>query len=137
MDGFRAAQILYSTHIKHWKVLCKVRMRWHASGNDGISMTPSRKYSVLDRFREVGGKGFVHQVRWNEADRGIMSCASMAESRWYEAARAFDRILKSPELECWIQLRPGQVLCESSVGPQRHGSRERLAVLTRSAGATT
>ncbi|WVO22701.1 uncharacterized protein IAS62_004032 [Cryptococcus decagattii] len=52
------------------------------------------------------------QVRWNNEDRGIIGHGwSAAEVRqWYQAAQRFESLIKSKEVEYWVQLNPGTML---------------------------
>lgn len=67
VDGFHAAKVLRESHERYFKILGRKSLPWHASGNEGVTITPERLYPVLslDRFGET-----VLGVRWNADDRG-------------------------------------------------------------------
>lgn len=103
-------------------------MFFHASGNDGLSITPNRAYPV---FQTDGVDGALSQIRWNNADRGAFvfvgadgdgygegqgdENAMNGVSEWYQAARAYNELLqrKDSEVRYEFQLRPGRPLSTS------------------------
>ena len=128
VDGFHAAQILQKKSPEDFDVLTRVRLPWHASGNQGITLSPDRRYPVLEvldsQDQEVTGAGEtdrrLNRVRWNNDDRGIVPFSGpdadgIDPVRWYNAARKWQAILKRPEIEYWTQLQPGKPLSESLV----------------------
>ena len=126
VDGFYAAQILQKEHPEDYDVLTRVRLPWHASGNQGITLSPDRRYPVLEvldsQDREAVGADKagkrLNRVRWNNDDRGIVpfggpDADGIDPVRWYDAARKWQSILKRPDVEYWTQLQPGKPLSES------------------------
>lgn len=110
VDGFHAARVLFQEDPEAWRILSNVLVHWHASGNDGISIRPEELRPVITAGTELGS-GTPRQIRWNNADRGVVELDPTLEpDAWYRAARAWDSILKRPDMECWIQLEPGMVL---------------------------
>ncbi|CAK7219169.1 hypothetical protein SEUCBS140593_003800 [Sporothrix eucalyptigena] len=123
VDGFYAAQILQKEYPEDYDVLTRVRLPWHASGNQGITISPDRRYPVLEVLdsedREAVGSGKsgrrLNRVRWNNDDRGIVpfggpDADGIDPIRWYDAARKWQSILKRPDVEYWTQLQPGKPL---------------------------
>ncbi|CAK7243670.1 MAG: Cytochrome B translational activator protein cbs1, mitochondrial, partial [Sporothrix thermara] len=123
VDGFYAAQILQKEHPEDYDVLTRVRLPWHASGNQGITLSPDRRYPVLEvldsQDREAVGADKagkrLNRVRWNNDDRGIVpfggpDADGIDPVRWYDAARKWQSILKRPDVEYWTQLQPGKPL---------------------------
>lgn len=106
VDGFRAARALRDGYPQAYEVLSAVGLPWHASGNEGIAISPDRMYPVLEKG--VGGE--VGRVRWNNDDRGgVPGGFSVAEQEaWFKAARLWVEALR--EGEYWVQLEPGTVL---------------------------
>jgi trimethyllysine dioxygenase len=105
VDGLQCAKILKERDPYAYQKLQKTNIVWHASGNEGISIS-SHKYSVINHFP------YFH-VRWNNDDRGLFSnCGFGAKhlADWYEAARLFDSIIKDQANEYWEQLKPGRPL---------------------------
>ncbi|KHO01400.1 trimethyllysine dioxygenase [Metarhizium album ARSEF 1941] len=104
VDGFYAAHRLKKEFPESYEILRAVRLPWHASGNEGVAITPDRAYPVIEAspYR-------IHRVRWNNDDRGVVP-ATMDVDKWYSAARNWDRILRRKYNEYWFQLEPGRVL---------------------------
>lgn len=114
VDGFKAAQILKEKSPQAFRTLYKVGITWHASGNEGITMTPAKRFPVIG-FGDVGDERGqrLMQVRWNNDDRGVLSSSHNEKywiEQWYEAARLWNEILKDKDMEYWAQLEPGRPL---------------------------
>ncbi|KAI3323263.1 Trimethyllysine dioxygenase [Xylariaceae sp. AK1471] len=108
VDGFHAAQILRTEEPRLFEVLAGVALPWHASGNEGIAISPDKLYAVLECDPRSNA---MHRIRWNNDDRGVVPLGSkFSPSQWYEAARKWNEILRRMELEYWFQLEPGNVL---------------------------
>jgi trimethyllysine dioxygenase len=116
VDGFNAAYRLRQESPQSWDTLASVPILWHASGNDGITITPSHRFPVLNINGNTGssqGTESLLQVRWNNDDRGLVPIpANNLESaaKWYDAARKFDEILKRDDMRYWAQMKPGRPL---------------------------
>ncbi|KAF0330438.1 trimethyllysine dioxygenase [Colletotrichum asianum] len=108
VDGFHAANVLKQEDKEAFNILTRLRLPWHASGNEGITISPDRMYPVLE-LHPLSGK--VHRVRWNNDDRGVVPFTKdIAPQEWYAAACKWNEILKRPDMEFWTQLTPGRVL---------------------------
>jgi len=82
---------------------------YHANGNDDVSLRTEQCYPVLS----LGKGAQVHQVRWNNDDRAALPIRydnQLASDVWYDAARKWVEIIRSPECEYWEQLKPGRPL---------------------------
>lgn len=111
VDSFYAAKILKEQDPKAYDILSKVRLPWHASGNEGITISPDKRYPVLELSEETGE---LHRVRWNNDDRGVVPFDNGIDPvQWYDAARKWEAILRRPDVEYWTQLQPGQTLSKS------------------------
>jgi trimethyllysine dioxygenase len=116
VDGFNAARRLRQESPESRDILASVPIVWHASGNKGITITPSRRFPVLnvgDNTPSRGGIEGLFQVRWNNDDRGLVPVLDngfISTEKWYEAARKFDEILKKDDMQYWAQLKPGRPL---------------------------
>ena len=111
VDGFHAANILRREDPGAFDILTKVKIPWHASGNQGITISPDKKYPVLELDEATGE---VHRVRWNNDDRGVVPFhEGISPTEWYDAARTWYSILTRPDVEYWMQLKPGQPISES------------------------
>ncbi|KAK8065670.1 trimethyllysine dioxygenase [Apiospora hydei] len=108
VDGFYAASILKAEDPKAFEILSQVKLPWHASGNEGITIAPDKMYPVL----EVGDKtGEMDRLRWNNDDRGVVPFdGPFSPTEWYEAARKWHSILTRKDVEYWVQLEPGNLL---------------------------
>ncbi|KAK6453355.1 trimethyllysine dioxygenase [Trichoderma asperellum] len=104
VDGFHAAETLKKESPEDFEILRKVKLPWHASGNQGVAIAPDMAYPVI----ETNG-GNLHRIRWNNDDRGVVP-PDVDVDAWYQAARKWDEILRSKESEYWFQLEPGRVL---------------------------
>lgn len=118
VDGFKAARKLKREHPHAFSVLSTYSVPWHASGNKGVSITPSGgSFPVItEGTRDIvitglWGNSFLRQIRWNNSDRGTMD-RTRNPDKWYDAARKWQDILRSPELEYRFQLKPGKALSE-------------------------
>ncbi|KAK1999711.1 trimethyllysine dioxygenase [Colletotrichum falcatum] len=108
VDAFHAARILLKEDPKAYEILSKVRLPWHASGNKGITISPDKRYPVLELDEETGE---LQRVRWNNDDRGVVPFTKhVSPTEWYAAARKWNAILQRRDVEYWVQLEPGQVL---------------------------
>lgn len=116
VDGFACAQKLHAVSKDAFKILSQAPIQWHASGNEGIIITPDQKRPVLS----LGTKGdprTIMQVRWNNDDRATVPLILGRENeytagKWYEAAALWHEIVTSQENEYWEQLKPGRALSE-------------------------
>ncbi|KAH6654976.1 trimethyllysine dioxygenase [Truncatella angustata] len=108
VDGFWAAALLRDEDPKAWNVLSRVKLPWHASGNEGITISPDKLYPVLEVDEATGE---LQRVRWNNDDRGVVPFHSeYSPEEWYDAARKWDAILRRKSVEYWFQLTPGSLL---------------------------
>lgn len=82
VDGFRAAETMWTEDPRAYETLNSVPVHAHASGNDGISIQPVQPHCVLSHTN----KGFLYQVRWNNADRADVHANYGTTQRWYDAA---------------------------------------------------
>ncbi|KAK7996274.1 trimethyllysine dioxygenase, partial [Apiospora marii] len=108
VDGFYAASILKAEDPKAFEILSKVKLPWHASGNEGITISPDKMYPVLEVDEKTGE---MHRLRWNNDDRGVVPFdGPFSPAEWYEAARKWHSILTRKDVEYWVQLEPGNLL---------------------------
>ena len=126
VDGFNAARILREEDRRAFEVLTKVRLPWHASGNEGITIAPDRRYPVLEIGTNLTQP---FRVRWNNDDRGVVPFSEGFEvGQWYDAARKWNEILKRKDSEYWFQLEPGSVLSTYTQTEWRRGPANGLIV---------
>lgn len=112
VDGFHAAGLLREEDPRAFEILSKVTLPWHASGNEGITISPATRYPVFETDEETGR---LARVRWNNDDRGVVPFTDeVSPGEWYDAARKWDSIIRRPDVEYWVQLNPGQVLSTPS-----------------------
>lgn len=89
VDGFAAALRLRTSDSAMYDTLKQQKMFFHASGNEGLSITSKKPVPVLETD---GLRGAVTHVRWNNADRGALVTRSIGSAEpeykhWYSAAR--------------------------------------------------
>jgi trimethyllysine dioxygenase len=114
VDGFHAAEILKNESNHLHTALLRTPITWHASGNEGITITPANKFPVLNYAdTRDGDQPRLQQVRWNNDDRGVVAMVEngdMGAEKWYNAARKWDEILRQNDMQYWAQLEPGRPL---------------------------
>ncbi|TQV93134.1 hypothetical protein V2A60_003555 [Cordyceps javanica] len=103
VDGFRAASVLRQESPEDFETLRRVRVPWHASGNQDVAICPDRAYAVIE------GDSDLHRIRWNNDDRGVIPL-DVDVNAWYKAARKWNEILTRKDSEYWFQLTPGRML---------------------------
>jgi trimethyllysine dioxygenase len=107
VDGFYVASILKELHPESYELLRRIPVPAHSAGETTAlySPSPSSGYPVLghDPFT-----GEITQVRWNNSDRSVMNHLQPdLVDKWYDAIRAWNECLTSPDSEFWTQLQPG------------------------------
>ncbi|MCJ1473828.1 hypothetical protein MMC13_002480 [Lambiella insularis] len=110
VDGFAAAEELATRFPETFNILSTFRIFGHASGNEGINLRSYIPYPVLNTHP---GTRAVYQVRWNNDDRVALlpdAPGRPSVDAWYDAARKWVEILRSPQREYWEQMRPGRPL---------------------------
>ena len=112
VDGFRAAEILRRESPRSFDILTSYPIPAHASGNDGISVSPARSFPVLARREDSSRyQSRIAQVRWNNDDRAVLPAwDSQRVMGFYDAARKWVEILRREKSEYWVQLKPGRPL---------------------------
>jgi trimethyllysine dioxygenase len=121
VDGFAAAQHLYTASPQHYHALSTYPIVSAALGSPAGAFyntaVARRGYPVLVHSAPSPGvttpsPATLVQVRWNNLDRVCPSTPSFpnhtAVKAWYSAARAWSRILESPEFLITLQLQPGE-----------------------------
>lgn len=107
VDGLKVAEQVRAESPENFQVLAKFKVPWHASGNKGIAIAPDAALPVFELLEHDK----ILRVRWNNDDRGILPLDGEATpEEWYEAARLWNRLLKSQENEYWVNLKPGSLL---------------------------
>ncbi|TRM64864.1 hypothetical protein BD626DRAFT_399658 [Schizophyllum amplum] len=107
VDGFYVASILKELDPNAYELLSNIPIPAHAAGEAGALYRPSPPggYPVLTHDRVSDA---LAQVRWNNDDRSAMSHLDpYVVEDWYNAIRAWQRLLTSPDSEYWVQLKPG------------------------------
>ncbi|KAI9840536.1 MAG: 26S proteasome regulatory subunit 6A [Sclerophora amabilis] len=109
VDGYAAAQRLKEHAPGAYEMLSRIPVPYHSSGNDELSIQPWHPLPVLNHH-PFSGK--LMQIRWNNDDRATMDRWENAEETisWYDAAKAWNNIIKSETSEYWEQLVPGRPL---------------------------
>ncbi|KAF5370429.1 hypothetical protein D9615_009728 [Tricholomella constricta] len=107
VDGFYAASILKELHPESYELLSRVHVPAHAAGEPSAIYRPypPSGYPVLGHNPVTGE---LAQVRWNNDDRSVMNHLDpQLVEQWYNAIRAWNQCITSPDSEFWIQLQPG------------------------------
>lgn len=115
VDGFRAAEVLLRESRKHALALKRLKQPSHASGNEDVSIQPHNAAAVFQCHNETNE---LFQIRWNNYDRAAkVDWDIIDQEGWYEAASHWNKIIRSPEMEIWIQLQPGTALSKQTLPP--------------------
>jgi trimethyllysine dioxygenase len=81
---------------------------FHSSGNEQVCIQPSKPVRVFERDERTG---LLYQIRWNNYDRAAkVDWTFESQHSWYETARHWNEIITRPEMEIWMQLKPGTAL---------------------------
>ena len=119
VDGFRAARQLLERSPEDYVVMSNFKVPYHASGNEGMSITSSiGRSSVLRNTPQstsksnTGSKRLPYQIRWNDSDRAAMPTRP-SPLPWYRAVKLWRDILRDPNIEYRFQLQPGKALSKS------------------------
>jgi len=107
VDGFYVASIFKELHPESYDLLSRIPVPDHSAGESTALYRPSPPsgYPVLGHDPLTGE---ITQVRWNNDDRSVMNHLQPdLVEKWYDAIRAWNECLKSPDSEFWIQLQPG------------------------------
>ncbi|KAG6828647.1 hypothetical protein H0H92_007161 [Tricholoma furcatifolium] len=107
VDGFYAASILKDVHPEAYELLSKIHIPAHAAGDSSVTYRPHPHtgYPVLGHETLTGE---LIQVRWNNDDRSVMNNLDPhLVDGWYNAIRAWNKCVTSPDSEFWLQLQPG------------------------------
>lgn len=67
VDGFRAAQLLKKEAPTLFDALSNYGVPWHASGNQGVTVTPDELHPVIQLKKP---RYSLLRIRWNNDDRG-------------------------------------------------------------------
>ncbi|KAF3770988.1 Clavaminate synthase-like protein [Cryphonectria parasitica EP155] len=112
VDGFHAAEIMRKEHKHEFQVLKTCSVPWHASGNQGVTITPGVQECVIRSYATPKAESPIYRIKWNNDDRGVMRLTQNTRNvaAWYGAARKFNDILKRTSSEYWFQLKPGRTL---------------------------
>lgn len=117
VDGFRAAEILRTESPKDFDRLCEIKIRSHASGNDGIQIMPDCAFPVITLQEQPDSSRRepdllpppLRSVRWNNDDRAALPPMHPQKViDFYRASKKWVEILRRDELQYWDQLRPGK-----------------------------
>ena len=109
VDGHNVAQIMKTEDPEGYRILSQLRLPWHASGNEGITLGPDQRYPVFQHDDD----GKLHRIRWNNDDRGVVPFdQDIAVEDWYKAAARFNSIVNRQQSQYIFQMVPGKVLSE-------------------------
>lgn len=117
VDGFRAAEILRTESPKDFDALCEIKIRSHASGNEGVQIMPDCAFPVItldESDSSEPGLPRLRSVRWNNDDRAALPPMDPQKvADFYQASRKWVEIVRRDELQYWEQLRPGRPISKS------------------------
>ena len=115
VDGFYVASLLRDLYPEAYRLLSTVPMSAHAAGESTILYRASRPPLEHDAV------GNLRAVRWNNADRSVLREVPHGDiPRLYEAMRAWEKVITSPDSEYWVQLSPRTAIGTGSLFPHPH-----------------
>ena len=120
VDGFNCANKMKAKASREYRTLTEVGVPYHASGNEGISITPGDGTHPV--IRESHLDGGLLQIRWNNSDRAAFTLHETLHNptriqNWYRAACEWVSLIRESEREYTTQLRPGRPLSMSDRFP--------------------
>jgi trimethyllysine dioxygenase len=124
VDGFKAYEDLRTRHPEAASLLAKYPVSSHASGNEGVTITPAKKFPVFN-FADGLSSQRLLQVRWNNDDRGVLGLEEVSSGHtwntqnWYWAARLWNETINRKDMQYWAQLEPGRPLSTTLFSLQR------------------
>ncbi|KAI8461592.1 hypothetical protein BY996DRAFT_4377245 [Phakopsora pachyrhizi] len=107
VDGFSVAAKLKEERPEAYNILSTLPVESHASGGEEVAFRPLIPQPVLSHHPRTGALTI---IRWNPDDRKPIKGKPEEVKQWYEAINAWERILKSQEMELWMQMKMGQAL---------------------------
>ena len=100
VDGFHAAEILRREDPAAFELLCRQPMNFrYADAHTELRARQALVSTDID--------GVVRAVHFNNRSADWLDAPADVAQAWYQAYRAFARILKRPELELVFRLAPG------------------------------
>ncbi len=100
VDGFHAAEILRREDSAAFELLCRIPMNFrYADANTDLQARHTLIATDMD--------GVLRAVHFNNRSADWLDAPADVTQAWYQAYRAFGRILKRPELELVFRLEPG------------------------------
>lgn len=108
VDGFFAAQRMYTEHRELYDVLRHTHFRTHSAGDAGTSVTPLHQGYTIFEHDPLTDELVL--VRYNNSDRSALRLDEAHVARFYEALRRWNDILTSSSTEYWSQLQPSAAL---------------------------
>ncbi|MBW2541851.1 MAG: trimethyllysine dioxygenase [Deltaproteobacteria bacterium] len=103
VDGFRVAEILEQTNPKAFQLLSTVEVLGQYLG-DGVHLRARRP---VFRLNEAGR---LAQISYNNHDRAPFRLPDEEMAAFYEALRAFNRLIEDPNNQLKRRLLPGELL---------------------------
>lgn len=103
VDGFRVAEVLEQTNREAFEVLTTVAVPGQYLG-DGVHLRARRPVFRLD------DAGRLAQVSYNNHDRAPFRLPDEEMAAFYEALRAFNRLIEDPDNQLKRRLVPGELL---------------------------
>lgn len=120
VDGHEVAARLQFEDPDSFLSLSTVPIAWHASGNNGVSLSPNTGDAPVISSSHIDEMGSdfrpplvrtVDQIRWNNADRATSEYnMGRRPMQWYQAASRWAELIRHGSVENIFQLEPGRPL---------------------------
>eukprot|EP00128_Syssomonas_multiformis_P011299 Colp12_sorted_trinity150504_noHs@12160 len=104
VDGFKVARELQAVNPGAYDFLAKTIIR-------GQCVDAEREFISEGPIIRENAEGGLEQIRFNNDDRSVLNHLPFSEvPKFYSALRAFNNILRSPQIEYKFQLLPGRAV---------------------------
>ncbi|CAG8574144.1 2994_t:CDS:2 [Ambispora leptoticha] len=109
VDGFYVANLLKSQNPHAYKTLSTIRIPAHCAGDKNICIQPTpHSFPILNHNPITSA---LYQIRYNNDDRSTMSHLKPDQvEEFYDALRAWNKLLQDSANEFLIQLVPGRAV---------------------------
>ncbi|KAI8895473.1 hypothetical protein BC833DRAFT_622997 [Globomyces pollinis-pini] len=106
VDGFNVALQLKEENPEAFKSLTEILISAHSAGDANTLIQPTPLFFPIIKLDPT--TGHLQQIRFNNDDRSILKQSKPQKIlEFYSALQEWTRILRKPENELWVKLKPG------------------------------
>ncbi|KAI8913223.1 hypothetical protein EDD86DRAFT_199982 [Gorgonomyces haynaldii] len=104
VDGFNVALQLKEKSPWAYNVLTRTLLSAHSAGDKETLIQPAQPFPIIG----LNAFGHLHQIRFNNDDRTKIFCRDQEQMlEFYQALKEWTLLLRKPENELWMKLKPG------------------------------